>query len=291
MILDLGMTVGGEVANNTYFKLKLGKGNEEASTLNKIVEEGTGMVLDEAKHTVSFRIQESADPSQLLEMIEGMMEGVTVEQVAGKNGGKWLVCHLTEAVGTDIVNGDLEAQLDEFFATCPENSYLEFGFQSGKTFEDALEIAKAQGEANEDSTAPTESSLPSFLTFMNNLDVSLRCDINPDFALNVLNFVAKTMKLPLDAEMFQFIKKFQCLEARWNFNSIDELQDGDKAVASKNLWSGLGDMKSVLGEVEPFVSLFNEMTCIFTLRNSAFLKLEFRAPGLQAYAAHMGKFE
>lgn len=50
-------------------------------------------------------------------------------------------------------------------------------------------------------------------------------------------------------------------------------------------------MKSVLGEVEPFVSLFNEMTCIFTLRNSAFLKLEFRAPGLQAYAAHMGKFE
>lgn len=291
MVLDLGMTVGKVDLQNTCLKVKLGKGSEEAKALNKIVEEGTGKALDESKHQMSFRIEKDADPSQLLEMLEGMCENTVITQVDGATGGKWITVNLTEVAGDSLPVGDLEAQLDQFFADCPQDSYLEFGFNSSKTFNDALAVAKEQNEGADEVQPPSETALPSFVTFMESMEMALKCDISHEFALSVLSFVGKMMGLPLDANMFQFIKKFQCFEARWNFNSVAELQDGDRMTANKFMWEPLGDAKALLGEVEPFVSLFNELTMFFTLRDSAFLKLEFRAPGLSEYTKYMGSME
>ena len=67
VVLDFGVDIGNDKTENTYMKLRMGRGKQEAATLRQEVEAGSGVTLDDSKHYLSINIPETADTAALLQ--------------------------------------------------------------------------------------------------------------------------------------------------------------------------------------------------------------------------------
>lgn len=288
---DMGDVDNMNDANNTFFKLKLGKGAEDAMALKQIVEAGTGRTLSDSDHYISIKVPESANLEELKEMVDGFAGGDEglVEEVAGKDGYKWLMVSLKK-VNEGQEMGDinqLEEELAKFFDTVKSNAFLEMFVKSSHHFSEAMTVAEQNNERTAEE--PTGDELCSLAVFAKGISGHFKADIDHDFVLKVAEF-AKNF-CPVTPQLFEFAKKMNNIEMNLKLNSIDEVTGECKKELQNEMWSQLMEFREVFEDVKSFVSCLDDLRVFFVLKDSAYMSLEVRAPGLANYVKYFAPDE
>lgn len=293
VVLDFGVDIGNDKTENTYMKLRMGRGKQEVATLRQEVEAGSGVTLDDSKHYVSFNFPETADTATMIEMIDGMTpgQGSITENSTGKSG-KWVMCSITDAIGDGEEAGMLtsvDAGITEFFSQVESNAFVEFGIRSAHSFEQALEVAKANNEAT--CEKGNTDNLISIAGFGENMNCHLKMDVDHEFAIDMLKFAKKQMGLPISTELYDFVRKFNMMEIRLDGNGPECMTEGVRAEMTEVMWSYLGQNRDMASELTAFKTLTNEMKIIFLLRDDVYLQFEMKLPGLQSYIEYFAQEE
>lgn len=288
---DMGDVDNMNDANNTFFKLKMGKGPEDAMALKQVVEDGTGKTLSDSDHYISIKVPEGADLEELKEMVNGFSGGdeELVEEVAGKDGYKWLMVSLKK-VNDGQEMGDineLEQEISKFFDTVTSNAFLEFFVKSSHHFSEAQKIAEQNNEKSAEE--PTGDELCSLSVFAKGISGHFKADIDHDFVLKVAEF-AKNF-CPVTPQLFQFAKKMNNIEMNLKLNSIDEITGQPKKDIQNEMWNQLMEFREVFEDIKSFVSCLDDLRVFFVLKDSAYMSLEVRAPGLANYVKYFAPDE
>lgn len=285
IVLDYGIDVGSDKTENTYFKLKMGRGKQEVATLRQEIEAGTGKPMVADKHCVCLRFGDNAETDMLTEMVEGMCPG----EGAITKEGPWLLCSLADAAG-DGDEGDMfkdiEGKVNEFFNEVESNAYVEFVFSSAFTFDKALEVATAN---NENGDGKTEE-YPSFLRFLESVNCSLRMDIDHDFLASVMKFGQK-MGAPSLGENAEFFRKLNQVQFRVNVDGLEALTEETATNMKSMAWEALTENLDMFAELSAFKSLTNEMKLVFLLKDDTYLQLEVKMPGMEKYIEYFAQEE
>lgn len=288
VVVDFGVDIGSDKAENTYFKLRMGRGKQEVATLRQEVEAGTGKTLQAEKHCVCLRFADGAETETLVEMVSGMCPG---DESAVSREGNWILVSLADAAG-DGDEGqmfkDVEAQVNDFFAEVESNAFIEFGIRSSYTFEQALENAQASNERED--PADTAAIRPSFLNFLNNVNVHLRMDIDHEFLVSVMKFANK-MGAPVEPEFYEFVRKFNSVDFRIDTEGVDAFTPGSQGNLNSFAWEGLTGNRDMFQELSAFRTLASEMKMVFLLKDDTYLQLEMKMPGVQKYIEYFAPEE
>jgi len=285
VVVDFGVDIGSDKTENTYFKLRMGRGKQEVATLRQEVEAGTGKPMDVEKHSVCIKFAKDADTAMLTEMVEGMCPG----EGAITQEGQWVMCSLLDAAG-DGDEGqmfkDVEAQVNDFFAEVESNAFVEFGVRSAYTFEQALEVAKANNEV----AAEDKTGTPSFLGFLNAVNVHLRMDVDHEFAVSVMKFANK-LGAPITPEFFEFVRKFNSVNFSVNTEGLDALHPDSAKMLNDVAYEALTENQDMFAELSAFRTLTSEMKMVFLLKDDTYLQLEVKLPGMQQYIEYFAPEE
>lgn len=288
VVVDFGVDIGSDKTENTYFKLRMGRGKQEVATLRQEVEAGTGKTLQADRHCVCLRFADGAETDTLVEMVAGMCPG---EESAISKEGNWITCSLTEAAG-DGDEGqmfkDVEAKVNDFFAEVESNAFIEFGVRSSYTFEQALEVAKANNELED--PADTAATRPSFVNFLNNVNVHLRMDIDHEFLVSVMKFANK-MGAPVTPDFYEFVRKFNSVDFRVDTDGVDAFTETSQSNLNTFAWEGFSGNRDMFQELTAFKTLAGEMKLVFLLKDDTYLQLEMKMPGMQQYIEHFAPEE
>jgi len=288
---DMGDVDATNDANNTFFKLKLGKGTEDAMALKQVVEEGTGKTLSDEDHYISIKVPEGANLDELKEMVDGFSGGDEglVEEVAGKDGYKWLMVSLKKVnEGQEMGDiNELETEISKFFDTVKSNAFLEMFVKSSRHFSDAQKVAEQNNERSAEE--PTGEELCSPAVFLKGVSGHFKADIDHDFVVKVAEF-AKNF-CPVTPQLFEFVKKMNNVEMNLKLNSIDELTGPAKKDIQEQMWNVLMEFREVFEDVKSFVSCLDDLRVFFVLKDSAYMSLEVRAPGLANYVKYFAPDE
>lgn len=285
IVLDFGIDVGTDKTENTYFKLRMGRGKQEVATLRNEVEAGTGKPMEADKHCVCLNFGDAAETETLTEMVEGMCPG----EGAITKEGSWILCSLVDAAGDgdegDMLK-DVQSKVDEFFSEVESNAFVEYGIRSAYTFEQALEVAKANNEKDGECT----EGRPSFLGFLNAVNVHLRMDIDHDFLASVMKF-AKKCGAPIGSDDHEFIRKFNCVKFNVDVDGLDSLSEGTSKQLNELSFGALNENLDMFAELTAFKSMTNEMKMIFLLKDDTYLQLEMKLPGMEKYVEYLAQDE
>jgi len=288
---DMGDVDNMNDANNTYFKLKMGKGPEDAMAVKQVVEDGTGKTLSDSDHYISIKVPEGADLEELKEMVNGFSGGdeELVEEVAGKDGYKWLMVSLKKVnEGQEMGDiNELEQEISKFFDTVTSNAFLEFFVKSSHHFSEAQKLAEQNNEKSTEE--PNPNQLCSLGVFAKGMSGHFKADIDHDFVLKVAEF-AKNF-CPVTPQLFQFAKKMNNIEMNLKLNSIDEIPVDDKNLPNSEMWSALMDFREAFEDIKSFVTCLDDLRVFFVLKDSAYMSLEVRAPGLANYVKYFAPDE
>lgn len=293
--LDIGFDMGdvdsSNDANNTYVKLKAGKGAEDAMALKQVVESGTGRTLNDEDHYISIKVPEGADMEELKEMVNGFSGGdeELVEEVAGSDGYKWLMVSLKKAnEGAEMGDiAEVEQELSSFFETVQNNAFLELFLKSSHHFSEAKTIAEQNNER--EAETPTGEDLPSVHVFGKGLSGHFKADIDHDFCLKLAEFCKKFC--PVTPQLFEFVRKMNNCEMGLQLNSVDNISGQCKSDLQKGMWDALVESREMFEDMKSFVTCLDDMRVFFVLRDSAYLSLEVRAPGLSDYVKYFAPDE
>jgi hypothetical protein len=283
LVVDLGIDVGKDRTENSWFKLKMGKGTQEVQTLKSEVETSTGVTLDDSKHFVSFWFPADADLEVLHETVSGLLPGEDAIKTVEAKDGKWLMVSLTEAAGTgdeaNMLKG-IEEQLTAFFGQVESNAYLEVGMRTPMTWGYCKEVAESQ---NENKPAPEPvSNIPSFMNFMENMSYNFRCDMDHDFAISVMKF-ASTLGAPVNPEFLDFVKKFNKFTMNLRLAGIRALDFTTEEKMQKMAWGAFNDNIGMIAELAAFKSLTNQMRMVFILKDNSYCHLDMNMIGMSDY--------
>jgi len=288
---DMGDVDNMNDANNTFFKLKLGKGTEDAMALKQVVEEGTGKTLSDEDHYISIKVPEGANLEELKEMVDGFSGGDEglVEEIAGKDGYKWLMVSLKK-VNDGQEMGDikqLEEELSKFFDTVKSNAFLEMFVKTSHHFSEAQKVAEQNNERTAEE--PVGDELCSLAVFAKGISGHFKADIDHDFILKVAEF-AKNF-CPVTPQLFEFAKKMNNIEMNLKLNSIDEVTGDCRSQLQSELWEQLYNGRDMFEDIKSFVSCLDDLRVFFVLKDNAYMSLEVRAPGLSNYVKYFAPDE
>jgi len=288
---DMGDVDATNDANNTFFKLKLGKGTEDAMALKQVVEEGTGKTLSDEDHYISIKVPEGANLEELKEMVDGFSGGDEglVEEIAGKDGYKWLMVSLKK-VNDGQEMGDikqLEEELSKFFDTVKSNAFLEMFVKTSHHFSEAQKVAEQNNERTAEE--PVGDELCSLAVFAKGISGHFKADIDHDFILKVAEF-AKNF-CPVTPQLFEFAKKMNNIEMNLKLNSIDEVTGDCRSQLQSELWEQLYNGRDMFEDIKSFVSCLDDLRVFFVLKDNAYMSLEVRAPGLSNYVKYFAPDE
>jgi len=295
VVLDFGFDIGKvnvcDDANNSYLKLKIGKGTEDAMALKSVVEEGTGRTLLPEDHYVSIKVPEKANLDELKEMVEGMAGGEEplIEEVAGKDGYKWLLISLKKA-NAEQQFGDinmLEQELSNFFEGVTANAFIEMYLKSSHHFTEATTVAQQNNE--KDCTEGNNQVFPSIVTMGKDLSGHFKADIDHDFLIKTMDFAKKFC--PVTPELFEFVRKMNNIECNLALNRPDELTGPQAEEVKSQMWGGLIEAREMFEDIKSFVSCLDDFRVFFTLKDGAYLSLEVKAPGLPEYVKYFAPDE
>lgn len=285
-VCDVSVNVGADRTENSWFKFKLGKGQQEIMALKQEVQTGSGQKLHDNEHCVCIWFPSDAETESVTDMVEGMMPGENaVNVVDDANGnGKWVIMSLNKAAGdgeeADMMKA-VDAQLEEFFSQTENNAYVEFAIKTATKCSDMLEIAQAAKEKEMDPSADHDN-YPSFMTFFENMQVMFRADMDHQFLITVLQWAQK-FGVATTSEFFDFIKKFNHLSMKVNMNDHRHVGYNTEKAWIKAVWEGLGNTKEMFAELEAFKSMCNQMRLIFIVKDSAYLNIDMNMLGMGDY--------
>lgn len=292
VVADIGIEIGNNIEENSYVKLKIGKGAEEVMALKQIVEAGIGQKLDDSQHSLLLWLPNEYDTDALTEMVEG--EGNLKTNVIQGGEGKWVVTNLAECEYIGKVP-NLEGEINNFFTKVNSNAYFELSIRSGKTFYDAKARAVETGEKNADGYTDKEGHLDTFaspLVFLENASANLKCDIDHNFLVDLMQLLKDKGAALIKPQFFDVVKKLNHMEFFVQFNSIEEAKGDIRKKIVEDMWNDFIPMvKEMMEPAKMFSGLLNKAKLYFILRDNAFVYLDLNLPGFTDYVNHMTEEE
>ena len=277
--MDLGIDIGNNLdQENTYFKLKIGRGSSEILTLKQIVENGTGKPLGE-ELMVSICVPDGCE----FEDQKAMAEDFVQFEQTDKDNETWLQFNLANST---FWEEGMSEKVNSAFEKVKDNAHFEFRISSAKTLTDALQQSKDSQEV-ENKKAPS-GKLPSFATFLDSFSAHIKCDIEHAFIESAQEFL-KDMGAPVKSELFPQIQKANNLVAEFRFKSANELPQHELQVWSEQMMSHFEDIQGGIGMALMGASIAKDVKVYFLFKDNAYATLDINIPGLVEYCTHMGE--